>query len=135
MRKRAEATVLGSFVADSLALGAHWIYDTAIIDNDLGRVEKLRQTPKNSFHPTKQAGELTHCGDQTRGVLESIAANKRFDLDHFSKSWRSLFEDYAGYRDHASKETLDNFTSGIKSTASGSNSTDLGGAIRIAPLI
>ena len=41
MKERAEAMVLASFAADSLALGAHWIYDTAIIDNDLGQSGSL----------------------------------------------------------------------------------------------
>lgn len=135
MKKRAEAMVLGSLVADSLALGAHWIYDTAVIDNDLGRIDSLRQPPNNSFHPTKQAGDLTHYGDQTLVLLESIAAQKKFDLDHFAQSWQSLFENYTGYRDHATKDTLKNFTAGKDSLSSGSESTDLGGAIRIAPLV
>ena len=135
MKKRAEAMVLGSLVADSLALGAHWIYDTAVIDNDLGRIDSLRQPPNNSFHPTKQAGDLTHYGDQTLVLLESIAAQKKFDLDHFAQSWQSLFENYTGYRDHATKDTLKNFTAGKDSSSSGSESTDLGGAIRIAPLV
>ena len=135
MKKRAEAMVLGSLVADSLALGAHWIYDTAVIDNDLGRIDSLRQPPNNSFHPTKQAGDFTHYGDQTLVLLESIAAQKKFDLDHFAQSWQSLFENYTGYRDHATKDTLKNFTAGKDSLSSGSESTDLGGAIRIAPLV
>lgn len=33
------AMVLASFVADSLALGAHWIYDTADIDRKFGAGE------------------------------------------------------------------------------------------------
>ena len=135
MKKRAEAMVLGSLVADSLALGAHWIYDTAVIDNDLGRIDSLRQPPKNSFHSTKQAGDLTHYGDQTLVLLESIAVQKKFDLDYFAQSWQSLFENYTGYRDHATKDTLKNFTAGKDPLTSGSKSTDLGGAIRIAPLV
>ena len=135
MKKRAEAMILGSLVADSLALGAHWIYDTAVIDNELGRINSLRQPPKNSFHSTKQAGDLTHYGDQTLVLLESIAVQKKFDLDYFAQSWQSLFENYTGYRDHATKDTLKNFTAGKDPLTSGSESTDLGGAIRIAPLV
>ena len=135
MKNRAEAMVLGSFVADSLALGAHWIYDTAVIDNDLGRVDNLRQPPKNSFHSTKQAGDFTHYGDQTLVLLESIATRKGFDLDHYAQSWQSMFENYTGYRDHATKETLSNFNNGKDPTTSGSESTDLGGAVRLAPVV
>ncbi len=49
MQDKAKAMVLASFVADSLALGVHWIYDTAVIDNDFGRVESIRQPKENSF--------------------------------------------------------------------------------------
>lgn len=135
MKKRAEAMVLASFVADSLALGAHWIYDTALIDNDLGRIENLRQPPKNSFHPTKQAGEFTHYGDQAMVLLESIAANKGFDIDPFARSWRRLMDNYTGYRDHATKDTLKNFADGKGSATSGSGSAEFGGVVRMAPLV
>jgi ADP-ribosylglycohydrolase len=135
MKERAEAMVLASFTADSLALGAHWIYDTAVIDNDLGRVETLRKPHENSFHRTKQAGEFTHYGDQSLVLLESIAANKGFDIDHFARCWRSFMDDYTGYRDHATKDTLKNFAAGKDSASSGSQSTELGGAVRIAPLV
>ena len=135
MNERAEAMVLASFAADSLALGAHWIYDTAVIDNDMGRVDNLRKPPENSFHPTKKAGEFTHYGDQSQLLLDSIVANKGFDIDHFARSWQSFMGDYTGYRDHATKDTLKNFAAGKDPTISGSGSTDLGGAVRIAPLV
>ncbi len=135
MEERAEAMVLASFAADSLALGAHWIYDTAVIDNDLGRVDNLRKPPENSFHLTKKAGEFTHYGDQSQVLLDSIAANKGFDIDHFARSWQSFMDNYTGYRDHATKDTLKNFDAGMDSATSGSGSTDLGGAVRIAPLV
>lgn len=135
MKERAEAMVLASFTADSLALGAHWIYDTAVIDNDLGRVDNLRKPPENSFHRTKQAGEFTHYGDQSLVLLESIAANRGFDIDHFARSWLSYMDDYTGYRDHATKDTLKNFAAGKDSVSSGSQSTEIGGTVRMAPLV
>jgi len=135
MKERAEAMVLASFTADSLALGAHWIYDTAVIDSDMGRVDNLKKPPENSFHPTKQAGEFTHYGDQSLVLLESIAANKGFDLDHFARNWRLFMDDYTGYRDHATKDTVRNFAAGKDSASSGSQSTEIGGVVRIAPLV
>ena len=135
MKEQAEAMVLASFTADALALGAHWIYDTAVIDNDIGRVDNLRKPPENSFHRTKKAGEFTHYGDQSQVLLDSIAANKGFHIEHFARSWQSFMDDYSGYRDHATKDTLKNIAAGKDPTASGSGSTELGGAVRIAPLI
>ncbi len=134
MHQHAKAMVLASFAADSLALGAHWIYDTAVIDNDLGRVDSLRRPPPDSYHPTKEAGEFTHYGDQTLVLLSSIAEKRVFDLDRFARDWQALFDGYSGYRDHATKETLKNFAAGKTPDAAGSASTDLGGAVRIAPL-
>ena len=63
MENAAKAMVLGSFVADSLALGAHWIYDTALIQKELGRVDALRAPRPDSYHPSKKKGEFTHYGD------------------------------------------------------------------------
>jgi ADP-ribosylglycohydrolase len=134
MKKKAEAMVLASFAADALALGAHWIYDTAVIDNEYGRVDRLRKPAPDSFHDTKDAGEFTHYGDQTVVLLSSIADCRGFDLDHFARSWQNLFQEYTGYRDHATRETLKNFAENKKPAAAGSASTELGGAIRIAPL-
>ena len=135
MKDRAEGMVWASFAADSLALGAHWIYDTAVIDSDLGRVDRLRHPPENSFHRTKKAGDFTHYGDQSLVLMESIAAKKGFDLEHFAQGWRSFMHDYTGYRDHATKDTLKNFSAGKTPATSGSGSSDLGGAVRIAPLV
>lgn len=135
MTMKAQAMVLASFVADSLALGAHWIYDTSQIDEKLGRVDTLLKPLKNSFHPTKDRGDFTHYGDQTIVLLESIAANKGFELDRFAQSWQRFMKGYNGYRDHATKDALNNFNAGKKPEESGSPSTDLGGAARIAPVV
>ncbi|MBW1920300.1 MAG: hypothetical protein JRI96_09990 [Deltaproteobacteria bacterium] len=44
------AMILASFVADSLALGAHWIYDTALIEKQFGRVDNLMKPRSQSYH-------------------------------------------------------------------------------------
>lgn len=41
MNNNSTAMVLASLVADALALGAHWIYDTHVIDTTMGRIETL----------------------------------------------------------------------------------------------
>lgn len=134
MQDKAKAMVLASFVADSLALGVHWIYDTAAIDNDFGRVESIRQPKENSFHPTKDKGDFTHYGDQTLVLLESVSANKGFDLEKSARSWKDFFDGYNGYFDYATKDTLKNLAAGKSPSESGSGSSDLGGTSRIAPL-
>ena len=135
MKEQLKALVISSLLGDSLAMPVHWIYDTSEIDQSFGRVGKLIEPPKNSYHGTKQAGEFTHYGDQTMVLLTSVAAYSGFDLDRFARDWRELFKNYNGYFDHATKTTLKNFDEGKGPSDAGSSSTDLAGAARIAPLI
>jgi ADP-ribosylglycohydrolase len=135
MKENGKTMVLASFVADSLALGVHWIYDTARIEKEFGRVDALLKPAADSYHATKERGEFTHYGDQTFVLLESLAAKRGFDLDDFAKRWRRLFEDYAGYYDQATKATLQNFSLGERPVDAGSPSNDLSGASRVAPLV
>ncbi len=135
MTTTAQAMVLASFAADALALGAHWIYDTDVIDDKIGRVTAFRDPSPPTFHGTKKAGDFTHYGDQTFILLSSLAESSDFDLAHFAASWEGMFADYDGYFDGATKQTLKNLADGADPTASGSPSTDLAGAARIAPLV
>lgn len=135
MAEKHSGMVLASFVGDSLALGAHWIYDILEIKHRFGRVEAPLKPTMDSYHPTKDAGEFTHYGDQTLVLLESVAERGAFDLDHFAGRWRRLFEGYQGYLDHATKGTLANFAAGKGPEESGSPSSDLAGASRIAPIV
>ena len=127
--------VMASFAADSLALGAHWVYDTQAIETHLGRVETLLNPQPNSFHSTKSLGDFTHYGDQMFVLLESLAAEKGFSLADFSTRWRALFKNYSGYVDEATRGTLAGYASGKGPEDAGSPSDDLAGAARIAPLV
>jgi len=134
MKNRAKAMVLASFAADALALGAHWMYDTRMIDAKFGRVESYVDPTPPTHHRTRKAGELTHYGDQTLVLLESLDAAGGFDLQRFADRWQALFKDYDGYFDGATKQTLKGLAAGKPPGSSGSDSTDLAGAARIAPL-
>jgi len=135
MNDKAQAMVLASLAADSLALGAHCIYDTTKIAREIGRVDRLLAPPQGSYHPTKKRGEFTHYGDQTLLLLESLAATGDFSLADFADRWRQFGTTTTGYLDRATKETLGRFAQGLPATDSGSPSTDLGGPARIAPLV
>jgi ADP-ribosylglycohydrolase len=135
MMENAKAMVLASFVGDSLALGAHWIYDPEKIAREFGRVENLLAPKPDSYHPTKRKGQFTHYGDQAFVLLQSLAARKAFDLADFAARWRKLFVAYTGYYDKATKGTLQSFAAGFGPEASASASNDLAGAARIAPLV
>jgi len=134
MRKNEKAMVLASFAADSLALGVHWIYDTNDLRARFNRVEELLHPHEDSHHTGKKQGDFTHYGDQTFVLLQSAAAKKSFDLEHFFKRWLRLFkENEKIYFDHATKDTLGNQDWGADRC--GSFSDDLAGASRIAPLV
>lgn len=135
MSERAKEMVVASFVADSLALGAHWIYDPKQIEKEFGRVSSLTEPYPGTFHHTKKKGEFTHYGDQMMVLLATVAENGAFDPSDFSKRWRLLFENYSGYIDKATRATLANYNRGKPLETAGSNSDDLAGASRIAPLV
>lgn len=136
MQEHAQSMVLASFAADSFALGAHWIYDTAKIDQQFGRITSLLPPHEGTYHPSKKRGDFTHYGDQAYHLLEYLAAHGgHFDAAEYARNWQSFIAQYQGYMDHASKETLKNLEAGKGVDASGSESTDLGGPARIAPLI
>jgi ADP-ribosylglycohydrolase len=134
MNDKAKAMVLASFAADALSLGVHWIYNTNVIDRKWGRVEEFIKPERPTYHPTKDLGELTHYGDQTLLLLKSIAGSSGFDLNHFANRWQEFFKSYKGYFDEATKATLENIAAGKGLAEAGSESDDLAGAARIAPL-
>ena len=135
MKDKPKAMVLASFAADSLALGAHWIYNTRVIDKKFGRVDHFIKPERPTYHPTKNRGEFTHYGDQSLLLLESVAECEGWDLTDFSERWQRLFDNYDGYVDGATKGTLENLASGKSPTEAGSGSDDLAGASRIASLV
>jgi ADP-ribosylglycohydrolase len=134
MTTNQKAAVVGAFAADALSLGVHWVYNTGVIDKKFGRVEQYYD-PLASYHKGKQAGDFTHYGDQMLVLMESLSAENRFDADRFAEQWRIFFSSYGGYFDQATKATLENMESGKGLTESGSDSDDLAGAARLAPLV
>ena len=135
MNDKAQAMVLGSFAADALSLGVHWVYNMNVIDKKWGWVENYIKPERPTYHPNKDLGEFTHYGDQTMVLLESVADCSGFSLNHFAQSWQDFFKSYDGYFDSATKDTLANFAAGKDIAEAGSESDDLPGAARIAPLV
>jgi ADP-ribosylglycohydrolase len=134
MDEKATAAVWGALVADALSLGSHWVYNTHVIDKKFGRPDRYLD-PLTSYHKGKKAGDFTHYGDQTLLLLESLARDGGFEAGHFESRWQQFFTSYDGYFDKATKATLDNLSNGVHFPQCGSDSDDLGGAARIAPLV
>ncbi|GAB6037812.1 ADP-ribosylglycohydrolase family protein [Fundidesulfovibrio butyratiphilus] len=135
MYERAKSMVLASFVGDSLALGVHWIYDQPRILALHPHLDGLTDPDPAGYHPNRKRGDFTHYGDQTFVLLASLARCGGFDAADFASSWRNLFSQYDGYLDRATRSTLERLDQGWTPEDAGSNSTDLAGAARIAPLV
>ena len=125
----------GSFIADALALGAHWIYDQEELRRDFGRVTDFLDPREDSYHPSKKRGQQTHYGDQALTLMESIKSHGRFDVSGFAQDWSRMWNGYPGYFDQATKETLQHLNAGTPAKEAASKSNELGGAARIAPLL
>lgn len=121
---RKESALIGSLVADAMALGPHWIYDTEKIKSEFGEIERLTNPLKDSFHPTKEAGDFTHYGDLMVFMMEYLQSHKRFDKRGFLEAFEQYMQDYKGYKDHAMKETFENIQN---DHWIGSDSRELGG--------
>lgn len=134
MKEKATGMLWAAFIADALALGAHWVYNTRVIDKKFGRPERY-EVPLTSYHKGKGKGDFTHYGDQTLLLMETLPAMPRFDLQGWADNWKRFFDTYPGYFDKASKTTLARLGAGEGPETCGSDSDDLAGAARIAPLI
>lgn len=130
--ERLKGMLFGAFVGDAYALGFHWIYDTEKLKQESEKLLGYSSPSADSFHRGKRKGDFTHYGDQSLLLLKSISSNQGFALDVFKTHWLTYMSKYEGYLDHASKESLNLLDSG---TNSGSSSDELGGLVRIAPLI
>ena len=136
MKDKIKAAVIGSFIGDSMALGVHWVDDPEKIAQKYGEVDKLLKPELVAAHAGKDAGEFTHYGDQAFELLISVSTGNGFEADNFMSRWRALFKgDYNDFIDDATKKTLEQFGTCETYTECISQSSELGGASRIAPLL
>lgn len=130
--KKIKELVLTSLVSDSYSLGAHWVYDEKQLLNSSINWDKLNK-PLAIWHKGKEAGDLTHYGDQTYWLYVFLEDKDSFDSLAFMNFWFDKIQIYDGYIDGASKASMENISSNI--FPSGSSSTDLSIVGRIAPLL
>lgn len=135
MHGNPHTAVLAAFAADALALGVHWVYDTDAIAARYGRVTTLLAPELAAYHQGKQAGDLTHYGDQMLVLLRHVADSKGFDPQTFGRQWQDTMQGYGGYVDQATRQTLANLQAGRSLPDAGSSSGDLSGAARLSPLL
>ena len=127
--------LFGSYSADALSLGVHWIYDTNELAQKHGRVSEYKAPGAGSYHPHKQAGDQGHVGDQTLCLLKFLMREKKWSPSDFMDDWLAMWPDYNDYVDGATKNTLANLQNQSDKTQGGSDSVEIAGPARIAPLI
>ena len=125
----------GSLCADALSLGVHWIYDTNELAQKHGRVSEYKAPGADSYHPHKQAGDQGHVGDQSLCLLKFLVREKKWSPSGFMDDWLGMWPEYDDYIDGATKSTLANVQSQSDKTMGGSDSVEIAGPARIAPLV
>ena len=136
LRDRYAGLLSAALVADALSLGPHWIYDQDELTEKFGRVTDFETPAADGYHAGKAKGAQTHYGDQALLLMASLeACGGNFVMEDFARRWRLFWESSTAYSDHATKETLAHLQEGLGLTRAGSDSTELGGASRMAPLL
>ena len=127
--------LFGSYCADALSLGVHWIYDANELAQKHGRITHYKPPGTDSYHPHKQAGDQGHVGDQALCLLNFLLKEQIWDPWGFMDDWLGMWPDYNDYVDGATKTTLANIQNQTDKTQGGSDSVEIAGPARIAPLI
>ena len=135
LKNKISGLLFGSYCADALSLGVHWIYDSQELVKNHGRVTEYKAPGSDSYHPHKQAGDQGHVGDQSLCLLTFLSREKKWDPSMFMEDWLSMWPDYNDYIDGATKATLANVQNQADKTQGGSDSVEIAGPARIAPLI
>ncbi len=127
-RDRIAGAILGSFVADTLSLGVHWVYNPRHIARTIGRLEGPIDPIQGAdrYHPNRKRGQFTHFGDQAMVLLRSVSEIGGWSLEDFGERWMAMWDGYDGYVDKATRDTLE---------AGRSSSDELAGLARMAPLL
>lgn len=129
----ARQLILPSLCADALALGTHWIYNPSKIARLFPDDTRDYDHPRTDYHPGKSAGDFTHYGDQILVLLKSVVLRGGFDAAGWRDDWKNYWKnDPLSYRDGATKATLGFLERGVDAA---SESNDLAGAARIAPVL
>ena len=122
-----------AFVADAYCLGSHWVYDEEQLKTLDINWDELN-APHVMWHKGKQKGDFTHYGDHGKWLLQFVQDNGHFDIQNYGGLWLDNMQDYKGYIDGSSRETMEALATDPQSNT-GSTSHDLSIIGRIAPLL
>lgn len=119
---RCKSMILGALVADAAAMGLHWIYDQEHIRAIALDAPEFVPPDQQNYdgvvaffaHPNRASGEFSQYGEQAMVMLRTLAASAgQYDSAEFADHFRQHFGyggAYVGYIDHATRDTLDNWT-------------------------
>lgn len=124
--------VMAVFIADAYSLALHWIYDHDLLDREPLDLDQLH-APLSHWHGNKQAGDLTHYGDQAWHLYQFLQQHNHFNPVAYRSSWAKFMRHYTGYIDKASALTLQNISQEIDPP--GAESTELSVTGRIVCLL
>lgn len=109
---RLRGAIWGALVGDAACLGSHWIYNLEELAQRFpDGVTGFEAPAAGHYHYGKQPGDLTHYGDAALLLLRSVAERGGFDPVDFGGRFVALFasNSYQGYRDHATRDTLESY--------------------------
>lgn len=118
-----------ALVADALCLGPHWIYNQSEIDKLYPEGVYAFTAPASSYHGSKQAGDLTHTGDQLYFLSQLLEEHGAYGEEAWRVEWVRKMSSYTGYLDGATKTTL------ASHGAQPSLSDEVAGAARGVPIL
>ena len=122
-KEQLKNTLLGALTADAASLGFHWIYDQQRIYEIASSLPEFHTpssadymgVPSYFAHSKKISGDLSHYGEQTITLLNSLSDNQGIYIkEHYQNLFCQHFGyggDYIGYIDRPMRDTLDNITS------------------------
>ena len=101
MQKRS-AMILGGFVADSAALGLHWLYDMERISEVSNMQPEFMQPDPENYegtkgvfvHHGKDAGDISHYGEMARIMLQTLAHSKNDKGENTGFAVRDYMENF-----------------------------------------
>ena len=89
-KNKQSGLLFGSYCADALSLGVHWIYDANELAQKHGRINNYKAPGADSYHPLKQAGDQSHVGDQSLCLLKFLTREKIWDPSNFMDDWLGM---------------------------------------------
>jgi ADP-ribosylglycohydrolase len=145
MGDRMRGAIWGQLVGDAFCLGSHWIYNLTELENSFPDGIHGFETPhEGHYHFGKHPGDQTHYGDGALVMLDSVGSLGKFDAHDFLRRFVDKFggPDYSGYRDKATRGTLENVAvwradhpNGELDAQNGADDDQLATASRLAPVV